>query len=216
MPFSAAYKAAESFSQLYAARQPGAGFLEDDLVTAHRLFGAAGLDTARHLLGRLEGEVVPEEELGDEGRSRDEMPAPEGEELHLLRDVERNLASVVDGADIDPKVKVILHYLQEQQWLEKNGAIIFSQYLTTAEWVAEALCASLSRRTDRGLCGWLRPPSFSRVTERRSAGREQIKSAIQNGDIRLGLRHRRRLRGPQPSTPGRSDQCRPAVEPVAA
>ena len=29
-----------------------------------------------------------------------------------------------------------------RNWLERNGAIIFSQYRTTAEWVLEALCAT--------------------------------------------------------------------------
>jgi hypothetical protein len=55
--------------------------------------------------------------------------------------VERNLVSVTDRSDIDPKVAVILHYLRDSGWLETNGAIIFSQYRATAEWVAEALCA---------------------------------------------------------------------------
>ena len=32
--------------------------------------------------------------------------------------------------------------LRERRWLEENGAIIFSQYRTTAEWVLEALCAA--------------------------------------------------------------------------
>jgi len=47
--------------------------------------------------------------------------------------VERNLAAVVAGSDTDPKVQVVLHYLRERRWLETNGAIIFSQYRTTAE-----------------------------------------------------------------------------------
>jgi hypothetical protein len=38
---------------------------------------------------------------------------------------------VVGGTDSDPKVRVILHYLGERNWLERNGAIIFSQYRTT-------------------------------------------------------------------------------------
>ena len=53
---------------------------------------------------------------------------PDPQEIALLRDVERNLAAVVGGTDTDPKVEVILHYLREQNWLERNGAIIFSQY----------------------------------------------------------------------------------------
>jgi hypothetical protein len=34
---------------------------------------------------------------------------PEAQEIQLLREVERNLVSVVDRSDIDPKVEVILH-----------------------------------------------------------------------------------------------------------
>ena len=131
--FQEAYKAAEKFSQLYAARQPGAGFLKTILLRRIGSSAKAGLDTARRLLGRLEGEIVPEQEQGDEVVPDVEKPVLEGEELRVLRDGERNLASVVEGADIDPKVKVILHFLKEHQWLEKNGAIIFSQYFTTAE-----------------------------------------------------------------------------------
>ena len=57
---------------------------------------------------------------------------------------------VVDGTDVDPKVQVILHYLREQNWLEQNGVIIFSQYRTTAEWVLEALCMAFPN--ERVLC----------------------------------------------------------------
>ena len=184
LAFTAAYAAAEQFSKLYAARRPGAGFLRTILLRRIGSSARAGLETARHLLDRLEGAGIPEEELGDEGPVRDNVPAPEGEELHLLREIERNLASVVDGHDIDPKVKVILHYLQGQKWLEKNGAIIFSQYLTTAAWVAEALCDEFPAEPIAVYAGG--SASFiQQGNERRAAGREQIKEAIQRGDIRL-------------------------------
>jgi hypothetical protein len=64
--------------------------------------------------------------------------AQDHQEIELLREVERNLAAVVAGTGTDPKVQVILHYLGEQEWLERNGAIIFSQHRTTAEWVLKA------------------------------------------------------------------------------
>ena len=123
LAFVAAYEAAEKFSKLYAARRPGAGFLRTILLRRIGSSARAGLETARHLLEKLEGAGVPEEERGDEGPVRDDTPPPEGEEVHLLREIERNLASVIDGRDTDPKVLVILHYLKEQKWLEKNGAI---------------------------------------------------------------------------------------------
>jgi superfamily II DNA or RNA helicase len=184
LAFKEAYAAAEAFSRLYAMRQPGAGFLKTILLRRIGSSAKAGLDTARHLLGRLEGEIVPEQERGDENPPDNERPEIEGDELALLRDVERNLASVVNGEDIDPKVKVILHYLKDHDWLEKNGAIIFSQYLTTAEWIAEAICEAYPAEPVAVYAGG--SASFiQQGSERRAAVREHIKTAIQNGDIRL-------------------------------
>jgi SNF2 family DNA or RNA helicase len=90
----------------------------------------------------------------------------------------------VDGTSIDPKVQVILHYLRDREWLATNGAIIFSQYRTTAEWVAEATCAAFPSEPVALYAGGV--ASFvQRGNDRRSATREQIKAAIQRGDIRL-------------------------------
>jgi hypothetical protein len=61
LAFTAAYEAAEQFSRVYAARQPGAGFLKTILLRRIGSSARAGLDTARHLLGRLDGSV-PEDE----------------------------------------------------------------------------------------------------------------------------------------------------------
>lgn len=184
LAFNQAHEAAEAFSRLYAARQPGAGFLKTILLRRIGSSAQAGLDTARHLRGRLAaGEVVPEEEKSEAETEPDALP-PEGEELQLLREVERNLAAVVDGQDVDPKVKVILHYLIEHEWLEKNGAIVFSQYFTTTEWVAEGLCKAFPSEPVAVYAGG--SASFiQRGEERRAAGREQIKRAVQDGDIRL-------------------------------
>jgi hypothetical protein len=183
LAFTAAYEAAEAFSRLYAARRPGAGFLRTILLRRIGSSARAGLETARHLLGRIDAAVIPEDEIGDEGVPADYTP-PDPEEIQLLRDVERNLAAVVDGTDIDPKVQVVLHYLRERRWLDLNGAIIFSQYRTTAEWVLEALCAAFSDEPVALYAGG--SASFvQRGSDRRTAAREQIKTSIQNGDIRL-------------------------------
>lgn len=183
LAFNSAYEAAEEFSRLYAARQPGAGFLKTILLRRIGSSARAGLDTARHLLGRLDEVGIPEDEIGDESDPKDLAP-PSLREIQLLREVERNLASVVDRSDIDPKVEVILHYLRDGGWLEANGAIIFSQYRATAEWVAEALCAVFPDEPVALYAGG--SASFvQRASDRRSAGREQIKASIQDGDIRL-------------------------------
>jgi hypothetical protein len=143
----------------------------------------AGLETARHLLERIDPTDIPEDEIGNEGAPTEDTP-PDPQEIQLLREVERNLAAVVDGTDVDPKVQVVLHYLRERNWLEGNGAIIFSQYRTTAEWVLEALCTAFPNELVALYAGGA--ASFvQRGQDRRTASREQIKGAIQRGDIRL-------------------------------
>ncbi|MBY3047332.1 helicase-related protein [Rhizobium leguminosarum] len=183
LAFTAAYEAAEKFSRIYAARRPGAGFLKTILLRRIGSSARAGLETARHLLGRIDSGIIPEDEIGDEDAPTDYTPA-DPQEIQFLREVERNLAAVVDGSDVDPKVQVILHYLRERRWLETNGAIIFSQYRTTAEWVLEALCAAFPDEPVALYAGG--SASFvQRGSERRTAAREQIKASIQQGDIRL-------------------------------
>ena len=183
LAFNAAYEAAEAFTRLYAAHCPGAGFLKTILLRRIGSSARAGLETTRHILGRIAAPLVPEDEVGDEGLPTDDAP-PDPQEIELLREVERNLAAVVGGTGTDPKVQVILHYLLERKWLERNGAIIFSQYRTTAEWVLEALCATFPDEPVALYAGGA--ASFvQRGTDRRSAAREQIKASIQRGDIRL-------------------------------
>jgi superfamily II DNA or RNA helicase len=183
MAFRTAYEAAEKFSRLYASRQPGAGFLKTILLRRIGSSARAGLGTARHLLGRLDAPGIPEEEIGDEG-APDEIAPPDPEEIQLLRETERNLAAVVAGQGTDPKVQVILHYLRNRNWLKDNGAIIFSQYRATAQWVLGALCDTFSEEPLALYAGGA--ASFvQRGTERRTATREQIKAAIQSGEIRL-------------------------------
>jgi hypothetical protein len=183
LAFKAAYEAAEAFSRLYAQRCPGAGFLKTILLRRIGSSARAGLETARHLLGRLDGPLVSEDEIGDEGVPADNAP-PDSEEIQFLKDVERNLEAVISGSDVDPKVQIVLHYLRERRWLEENGAIIFSQYRTTAEWVLEALCAVFPAEPVALYAGG--SASFvQRGQERRTAAREQIKRRIQDGEVRL-------------------------------
>jgi superfamily II DNA or RNA helicase len=189
LAFTSAYEAAEEFSKLYAERQPGGGFLKTILLRRIGSSAQAGLDTTRHLIARLTQPdtpalpLIPEEEVGDEEGGGDALP-PNPRELIFLREVERNLVSVVEGEDVDPKVRVILHYLIERKWLEKNGAIIFSQYRTTAEWVLECLCKAFPNEPVALYAGG--SASFVQVgDQRRTAAREKIKAEIQRGDIRL-------------------------------
>ncbi|MGH7122002.1 MAG: SNF2-related protein, partial [Acetobacteraceae bacterium] len=176
LPFKTAYEAAEKFSRQYARRCPGAGFLRTILLRRIGSSAKAGLETARHLLNRLAGSPVPEEEIGDEG-APETAEVPNAEEIRFLGDVVRNLDAVVSGSEVDPKVQVVLHYLRDRSWLPENGAIIFSQYLTTAEWVLDALCAVFPGEPVALYAGGA--ASFvQRGDERHTASREQIKERI--------------------------------------
>lgn len=183
LAFSGAYEAAEAFSRLYARRCPGAGFLKTILLRRIGSSAMAGIETAHRLLEQLDGSLIPEEEIGDEGAPSDAAP-PEPREIQFLREVERNLEAVVAGTDIDPKVQVVLYYLRERRWLDDNGAIIFSQYRTTAKWILEGLCAAFPDEPVALYAGGA--ASFvQRGQERRTAARHQIKQRIQGGEIRL-------------------------------
>lgn len=183
LAFQSAYADAEEFSRLYASRCPGAGFLKTIVLRRIGSSAKAGLETAQHLLGRLEGPVLPEDEVSEEGEPVNEA-RPAAAELEFLRSVERNLESVVNGSTVDPKVQVILHYLRDHYWLRDHGAIIFSQYLTTAEWVLEALTKEFPNEPI-GLYAGGSASFVQKGSDRRYSPRDQIKRRIQEGEIRL-------------------------------
>jgi DNA-binding Lrp family transcriptional regulator len=72
--FGPAYEAAEKFSELYAARCPGAGFLKTILLRRIGSSAKAGLETALRLLERIDAAVIPEDETGDEAAPTDAAP----------------------------------------------------------------------------------------------------------------------------------------------
>jgi hypothetical protein len=74
LAFNAAYEAAEAFSRLYAARCPGAGFLKTSLLRRIGSSAKAGLETARHILERIDTPLVSEDEVGDEGLPTEDTP----------------------------------------------------------------------------------------------------------------------------------------------
>lgn len=184
--FQQAYEAAEEFCRLYAARHPGAGFLKTILLRRIGSSALAGLETARRLLAKGEDQtlLIPEEEIGDEALPTEADGAMASDEIALLREVEKNLAAVVGGESSDPKVSVILHYLRERRWLESDGAIIFSQYATTARWVLESLADAFPNEPIALYAGGSLS-GVQRGSEWKSAAREDIKQAVQRGDIRV-------------------------------
>lgn len=177
--FTEAYEAAEAFCRLYAKTHPAAGFLKTILLRRIGSSPAAGLNTARKLLDGDNG--IPEAEQGDE-------PPPEGPvgllpgEAALLARVIENLTPLV--ASPDPKLEVTLTYLRDRGWLGSHGAILFSQYRDTAEWAARFLSAAFPGEPVALYAGGA--ASFvMRGGVRQPAVREEIKDAVQRGDIRL-------------------------------
>lgn len=179
--FQAAYHAAEDFCHLYAQTHPSAGFLKTILLRRIGSSPAAGLATARHLLTKGEADV-PDAEIGDAEAPADAPSEMTSEESSLLRSVIANLEAVTNAPD--PKVEVVLTYLRDRNWLASHGAIIFSQYRTTAEWVGDALSAAYPDEPVALYAGG--SASFVMVGGiRKSSAREDIKAAVQRGDIRL-------------------------------
>ena len=69
LAFNAAYEAAEAVQPPLCRAAPGAGFLKTILLRRIGSSARAGLETARHLLDRIDDAGIPEDEIGDEGLS---------------------------------------------------------------------------------------------------------------------------------------------------
>jgi hypothetical protein len=180
--FREAYETAERFCRMYAATRPGAGFLKTILLRRIGSSPLAGLLTAKAMVERAEDAGIDQMEVGDsEATPRGAAPLDEGETA-LLRTVVRALEAVV--LEPDPKIEVILHYLRQQGWLQTHGAILFSQYFTTAEWVALRLADAFPSEPVAIYAGGGRS-SVIRSGSRQLVDRDKIKKAVQAGEIRL-------------------------------
>lgn len=179
--FREAYDAAERFCRRYAAERPGAGFLKTILLRRIGSSPAAGLATARALLEKGEAGIA-EAEMGDAEAVGGNAKSLGDDERALLRAVIECLETVVTAPD--PKVEVIVTYLRDRGWLESHGAILFSQYRTTAEWVADALGEAFPGEPVALYAGGS-ASYVARGGVRQTVQRDEIKAAVQRGDIRL-------------------------------
>ena len=105
---------------------------------------AAGMATASKMMERRrEGLLLEEGDDPDLMEAIEEMGAEEYasavdiEAQHL----ERVLDILTSARQEDPKGRAVLHYLDQEGWLEL-GCIIFSQYYDTARWVGEMISAT--------------------------------------------------------------------------
>ncbi|MDX8396657.1 MAG: phospholipase D-like domain-containing anti-phage protein [Mariprofundaceae bacterium] len=125
--FRAAYDEARTFGKAIGRRGRGSGFMKNLMEQRICSSIVAGLNTAKKL---IEGRTILEEDDDQEI-----VLAAENDEERVV--LER-LIQRLEQVDGDPKLKAIIHYLEEEKWRD-HGVIIFSQYYDTAKWVADAL-----------------------------------------------------------------------------
>lgn len=125
--FHQAYEEARNFGKALARRK-GGGFMKSLMEQRMCSSIVAGINTAEKL---LDGRTVHDEE--DEHLAADLNAETEAERVVLERLIAR-----LKRVDHDPKLSAVIHYLEQEQWLN-HGVIIFSQYYDTAKWIADAL-----------------------------------------------------------------------------
>ena len=125
--FREAYNEARYFGKALAQSGKGSGFMKNLMEQRICSSIAACLNTARML---LEGRTVKEE--NDEQLI--EIKAESSDEIAVLQRMIERLELIEE----DPKLKAVVHYLENEKWL-RFGVIIFSQYYDTAKWIADSL-----------------------------------------------------------------------------
>lgn len=184
IPFEVAYKSAERFCELLQARVRSAGFMKSLLLQRICSSFASGLATARKMLAHTFHEQIEiEQDNSDVVQHMLSDMAPSEEEcLHeIIRQLSRPEA-------VDPKLETVQWFLTQfrsdgKTWLE-HGCIVFSQYYDTAYWVAGELAKSLPDTAVAVYAGAGKSGMF-RGEEFVSVGRESIKAAVKNREVRL-------------------------------
>jgi len=125
--FRQAYAEARNFGKALAKSGKGSGFMKNLMEQRICSSIAAGLSTAKML---LEGRTLQEESDDQEI----ELAVDNQEEKAVLERMIARLEKITE----DPKLQAVVHYLEQEKWLN-FGIIIFSQYYDTAKWVADSL-----------------------------------------------------------------------------
>jgi ERCC4-related helicase len=182
--FEQAYTKALEFCEAYAQARPMAGFMKTILLRRIGSSVQAGLNTATSLLESAEPTRFEGDNSDDLFRENTAKIALTAEEKSLLQQVRTNLEAVQQRADSDPKISLIVHYLEEMGWLETHGSIIFSQYFDTAEWVARTLATTFPGEPI-GLYAGRGNSYLIRDAERVFTERETLKAKVKTGELRL-------------------------------
>lgn len=170
--FRQAYGEARAFGKALAKRGKGSGFMKN--LMEQRICSSvhAGLATARRLLqGDAEHEEDEEQEV--------DLKVETGEEREVLQ----RLITRLERLEADPKMEVVVHFLDKEKWLGL-GVIIFSQYYDTAKWLADSLAA----RYPEEAVGLYAGAGRSRLYQRGdsvSVERETLKRMVAEHQIRV-------------------------------
>ncbi len=173
--FREAYEEARNFGEALGHGGKGSGFMKN--LMEQRICSSieAGLNTARKL---LTGRTIQQED-DDEGVGEIDLTLEGGEEVSVLQRLIQRLEQI----DEDPKLKAIIHYLEEEQWREL-GVIIFSQYYDTAKWVADELAARYSQQAI-GLYAGAGRSRFYELGDSVGTERETLKQWVAEHKIKI-------------------------------
>ena len=172
--FDRAYEAAEKFGTAYGRRVGGAGFMKSLMTQRLCSSCTAGLRTARKI---LEGQEVTDEQED----TQEPVNEISGEERAYIRELIEALENIRGR---DPKLKAVLHYLVEENWL-RYGCIIFSQYYDTASWIAESLAGIFSDDLVGLYAGAGKSALYRGLENRNEAEREDLKRLVEEQTIKI-------------------------------
>lgn len=182
-PFEVAYEKAEEFCRLLQQRTKIGGFMKTLVLQRICSSFAAGLATARTMLGRVLPEDVDEEQRDQIG---DHILSEMGPgEMACLKEIVSQLSR---PEAIDSKLETAKWFLSEfksdgKPWIE-HGCILFSQYYDTALWVGRELARLFPGDVVAVYAGLGKSGLFS-GEQFNSVEREVIKTAVKRREIRL-------------------------------
>ena len=173
--FDLAYEAAEKFGAAYGRRVGGAGFMKSLMTQRLCSSCTAGLKTAQKILA---GQEIEDESEDVQGEMAKGMSEEEKDHLRMLIEALNRMRGQ------DPKLKAVLHYLVEENWLQ-YGCIIFSQYYDTASWVARNLAGTFPDDLVGLYAGAGKSALYRGLENCNEAEREDLKRLVEEQAIKI-------------------------------
>ena len=184
--YDRAYEEVRLFTQAMKARQKGTGFLGNLMMQRICSSVAAGMTTAKKMLERRREGFLFEEtddpdliEAIEEMRAEEYTSAVDLEAQHL----DRVLEILTSACQEDPKGRAVMHFLNQEAWLEL-GCIIFSQYYDTARWIGELISEAYVTEPVAVYAG-VGKSGVLLEGEWRSVDREDIKKGVKDRKLRV-------------------------------